>query len=188
MKIYHTVFLLLPIFSSCQNKAQDKVNEYLEITKKNASLNAQKIMVDNFYWDMTDEFSPFGNDVGNDTFYIYSDWKKENPNKNGVDFLNHDLKEINLSSFDLNITEKEMVQKNVEKMTNQYVDLNRIDNEVISLAFTQLFLHGKIEGEVKELSLKALEREMLYLDFWNTDSKIREERLTKMKSAILKSK
>lgn len=80
-----------------------------------------------------------------------------------------------------------MVQKNVQKMNNQYFDLNRIDNEIISLAFTQLFLSGKIENEVKELSLKAIKREMLYLDFWDTDSKIREERLTQMKSAILKS-
>ncbi|MCD1119073.1 hypothetical protein [Chryseobacterium turcicum] len=142
-------------------------------------------MADNFYWDMIDEFSPFGNDVGNDTFYIYYDWKKDNPNKNGTDFLNHDLREIN---FDLNITEKEMVQNSVQKMNNQYLDLNRIDNEIISLAFTQLFLYGKIESKIKELSLKAIEREMLYLDFWDTDSKIREERLTKMKSAILKSK
>jgi uncharacterized protein YfeS len=187
MKIYHTLFLVVLILSSCQNKAQDKIIKHLEITKENASLNAKKIMAENFYWDMIDEFSPFGNDVGNDTFYIYYDWKKDNPDKNGTDFLNHDLKEIYFDDFDLNITEKEIVQKNVQKMTNQYLDLNRIDNEIISLAFTQLFLHGKIEHEVKELSLKAIEREMLYLDFWDTDSKIREERLTQMKSAVLKS-
>lgn len=186
MKIYRAILLLL-IFSSCQNKAQEKISKHLEITKENASLNAQKIMTDNFYWDMIDEFSPFGNDVGNDTFYIYYDWKKDNPDKNGTDFLSHDLKEINLDDFDLNITEKEMVQQNVQKMNNQYLDLNRIDNEIISLAFTQLFLDGKIESEVKQLSLKAIEREMHYLDFWDTDSKIRKERLTQIKSAILKS-
>ncbi|WP_312074871.1 hypothetical protein [Chryseobacterium sp.] len=187
MKIYHTIFLLFLILSSCQNKAQDKTSDYLEITKENASPNAQKIMTENFYWDMIDEFSPFGNDTGNDTFYIYYDWKKTNLNKNGTDFLNYDSKEFNPYNFDLNIKDKELVKKHVEKMTNQYVDLNRIDNEIISLAFTQLFLSGKIESEVKELSLKAIEREMLYLDFWDTDSKIREERLRQMKSDILKS-
>lgn len=115
MKVYHTIFLLLLILSSCKNKAQDKISEYLEIKKENASLDAQKIMSDNFYWDIIDEFSPFGNDVGNDTFYIYYDWKKGNPNKNGTDFLNYDLKEINLDNFDLNITEKKWFKRMFKK-------------------------------------------------------------------------
>jgi hypothetical protein len=35
-------------------------------------------------------------------------------------------------------------------MLNKYIDLNAINNMVISLAFTQLFLEGHIEPEVKK--------------------------------------
>jgi uncharacterized protein YfeS len=41
-------------------------------------------------------------------------------------------------------------------MLNKYIDLNAINNMVISLAFTQLFLEGHIEPEVKKWARQHL--------------------------------
>jgi uncharacterized protein YfeS len=49
---------------------------------ENGSEAAKKIMKSNFYYDPLDSWSPFGNDIGNDTYYLYCDWKKEHPNEN----------------------------------------------------------------------------------------------------------
>ena len=186
-KIIYLIILIL--FISCDNgKKKDKQLVAMEIKKEFASVNAQKIMTEDFYYDVTDEFSPFGNDVGNDTFYLYREWRVSNPDEDAKYFLNKVMKELNFSDFNLNTSsnDKQKLINDVDKMPNQYIDLNWIDNTVISLAFTQLFLEGKVDKDVKELAKSAIERELVFVDFWKNDARIREERLNKLLGALKK--
>ena len=75
-------------------------------------------------------------------------------------------------------------------MPNQYVELNAIDSSIISLAFAQLFLEGKIEPIVREWAEAAFSRELMYLDFWDNDKermKEREERMNQLLIDLRKS-
>lgn len=47
---------------------------------------------------------------------------------------------------------------------------------IISLAFSQLFLEGRIEPEVKIWAEAALSRKTAYLDFWGKEKEEMKER------------
>jgi len=159
--------------------------KYIEIKWKNGSKAAQKIMKSDFYYDVLDSWSPFGNDVGNDTYYLYCDWKLKHPTESIRKFIDHQLIDLGYPEFDISITNIDVNQLNqiVNKMHNQYVDLNNIDNMIISLAFTQLFIEGKIQSDVKKWAEAAFSREVLYLDFWEND-KERIERKERMNQLL----
>ena len=67
---------------------------------------------------------------------------------------------------------------------NKYFDIYSIDNTVISLAFSQLFLTGNIEPEIKKLAKIAIEREILFADVWEENSKTRIEKLNKLTKSL----
>lgn len=54
-------------FQDCQGQTSEKC---LEIERKIGSNTAKKVMISDFYYDPLDAWSPFGNDVGSDTYYI----------------------------------------------------------------------------------------------------------------------
>ena len=187
-KIVQIIFLVL-IGISYQYKSQVK-SMNIEIIKENAKPFAQKIMVDDFFYDVTDEFAPFGNDVGNDTFYLYFEWKNLNENKSAVEFLNKNIAEIGLSKFDLKtgVKNAKKLYLIVDKMPNKYTDINWIDNTVISLAFSQLFLNGKIEPQINELAQIGIERELLFAGVWEENEKIRTQKLNKLLKVLNSAK
>src|SRR5258706_10296168 len=47
-------------------------------SRENSNPNFGKALTDEFYYDCTDEFSPFGNDDGADTLSTLEDWYREN--------------------------------------------------------------------------------------------------------------
>ncbi len=69
-------------------------------------------------------------------------------------------------------------------MPNNYYDINSIDNTVISLAFSQLFLLGNIDAEIKTLAKIAIEREILFAEVWEENSKTRIEKLNKLAKSL----
>ncbi|TXF79223.1 hypothetical protein [Chryseobacterium sp.] len=186
MKIVYQILFLVFIISSCESKGQNNLPMNIEIKKENANPAAQKIMSDEFFYDVVDEFAPFGNDVGNDTFYTFIEWKNKNETKKATEFLTGNLAEMGLSDFNLNADAKDPRQLllNVDKMPNKYDDINSIDNTVISLAFTQLFIGGNIDPEIKHLAKIAIEREVLFADVWEENSKMRLEKLAKLTDAL----
>ena len=114
------------------------------------------------------------------------DWKNKNETKKAIEFLNENLAEIGLSNFKLNTDTKNprKLFLTVDKMPNKYFDIYSIDNTVISLAFSQLFLTGNIEPEIKKLAKIAIEREILFADVWEENSKTRIEKLNKLTKSL----
>src|SRR3954463_6264776 len=58
-----------------------------ELCPDNAHPDAQALMTDAWYWDCTDEYSPFGNDTGADALAFYSEQVAGNPALTGPEFL-----------------------------------------------------------------------------------------------------
>lgn len=173
-------------FQDCQGQTSEKC---LEIERKNGSNAAKKVMVSDFYYDPLDAWSPFGNDVGSDTYYIYCDWKKKHPDGDIKDFVDQELTNLGYSNFNILLDGSNMLvlSKIVDSMPNQFIGLNSIDNMLISLAFSQLFLEGRIQPEVMKWAEAAFSRELAYIDFW-TDKVEREKRMTQILSDLRKAK
>lgn len=180
------------IFGMYKGQATSK---YIDIEWKNGSEAARRIMTDEFYYDPLDAWSPFGNDIGNDTYYLYCDWKKEHPKEDIRKFIDSQLSDFGYLGFDISMDGKdsERLTRIVRTMHNEYIDLNMINNMIISLAFSQLFLEGKIEPDVKKWAEAAFSREAVYLDFWGDDKesmkerKEREERMSQLLSDLRKA-
>lgn len=191
-KLLNTLTILF-CFIICGISKGQASSKYIEIKWKNGSKAAQRIMTNKFYYDVLDAWSPFGNDTGNDIYYLYSDWRKEHPKESVRKFIDEELVISGYPGFDLYMDDKdpERLKRIVNTMYNQYIDLNAIDNKVIALAFSQLFLEGQIEPEVKKWAEAAFSREAVYLDFWgdaeNTkERKEREERMNQLLSDLRK--
>lgn len=182
------IFFIL-CFQIYQSQATQK---YVELELKNGSEAAQKIMVDKFYYDPLDNWSPFGNDTGSDTYYLYTDWKKEHPHESIRMFVNDELVDLGYPNFDLNLdgSDPEKLKNVVDSMVNQYLGLNSINNSIISLAFAQLFLEGRIEPEVKKWAEAAFSRESAYHDFWDDEGSQgeRKARMEKLQNDLRKAK
>ena len=146
-------------------------------------------MKSDFYYDALDAWSPFGSDTGSDTYYLYCEWRKENPKESVRKFLDGELISFEYPGFDIYLdgSNTERLKTIVSTMRNNYVDLNYIDELVISLAFSQLFLEGRIEPEVKKWAEAAFSREAAFLVFWGDgkdDLKERKEREQRMNQLL----
>lgn len=189
MKKLSKILALVILFVCFQSYKSQAVQRYVELEWKNGSNAAQKIMVSDFYYDPLDNWSPFGNDTGSDTFYLYCDWKREHPKDNIRGFVNEELIDLGYPNFDLSITgaDTERLKRITSTMLNQYVDLNAINNKMISLAFAQLFLEGRIEPEVKNWAEAAFSREAAFLDFWEEDQSARKVRMEQLLNDMRKA-
>ncbi len=43
---------------------------------------ARELMPEEFFWDCTNEWAPFGSDEGSDAYYEFRRWREENPTSN----------------------------------------------------------------------------------------------------------
>jgi uncharacterized protein YfeS len=166
--------------------------KYIDIEWKNGSEEAKKIMLADFYYDALDNWSPFGSDIGHDTYYLYYDWKRKQSDESVRNFINEQLIDLGYPNFDISVNgdDPNKLKGTVDLMRNRYVDLNAIDSMLISLAFTQLFLHGHIQPEVKIWAEAAFSRESAYLDFWDGEKgekQEREERMNQLLSDLRKA-
>jgi uncharacterized protein YfeS len=157
--------------------------EHWELSLDNCHPNAAQILTDDFYWDTVDENSPFGNDTGADTLHFFHQWRVQHPNTNPIIFLEHLLKEWNVTNDYWELTESSAVSDQLEK---DEFSFNTRDEALIALAFGQLAIESKIDPEVRRRTLSALRRQAqpAALSKWGRHSAERVERLGKMKAAL----
>ncbi|WP_405604229.1 hypothetical protein [Polaribacter sp. Asnod1-A03] len=152
------------------------------LAKETSHPNFVKSMKSQFYYDCTDEFSPFGNDDGADLFYNLEDWYREKKlTRNIVKWM---FKQIDEMGFEYKskgcseILDLEKLNKIQEE--DEYL-ISSMDNSIIATGFGQIKITGKIDSKLKDLTIKALDRQML-LD--EDDDKEFFNRLEKMKSDL----
>lgn len=187
MKRLFCILTLTTLITSCTNGQQNKPTEPktmddFELTPEKAHPKAKALLTEEFYWSPIDETGPFGSDDGSDSFYQFRQWRVDNKKVSPAIFLKELLEEWGFPSFDLDKTDvKELVTK---------IDVGMIivqDNAVIAVGFGQFVLEGKIDNDIKDLTKKAIKREMtdeLLVHFISDYRQVRKDQLTRMLAVV----
>lgn len=114
-----------------------------------------------FFWDVSDELSPFGCEEAYIAFCELCDWLEENPDTPIIECFLWilDSWELGLDDFNDDIIESENILKIIQDL-DFYEDLMSLDYTIISTGFTQLILEGKIDMDVKNIIQLSILRQM----------------------------
>ncbi len=150
--------------------------------KETSHPNFVKSMESEFYYDCTDEFSPFGNDDGADLLYNLEDWYREKKlTRNIVKWMFNQIDEMGFEYESKGCSEiLDLKTLNKIQEEDEYL-ISSMDNSIIATGFGQIKITGKIDSKLKDLTIKALDRQML-LD--EDDDKEFFNRLEKMKNDL----
>jgi uncharacterized protein YfeS len=165
----------------------DKEEETL--TLENCHPNFVNLLRSVFYYDCTDEYSPFGNDDGSDQLYNLESWYRDNKGeKNVIKWL---YKTIN--SFGFKITSEAASKIIDETILDQFEDvdpdfLQCMDNTIIATAFGQFKISGQLDAELKELALLALQRQKILQEMDEEPEQSYLERLGVMENDLTRIK
>ena len=114
-----------------------------------------------FFWDVSDELSPFGCEEAYIAFCELCDWREENPDTPIIDCFLWilDSWELSVDDFNDDIIESDNILKIIQDL-DFYEDLMSLDYTIISTGFTQLILEGKIDMDVKNIIQLSILRQM----------------------------
>lgn len=137
-------------------------------TPDKAHPKARAVLTNLFFWDMTDDNTPFGNDNGADTLAFYRDWQASHPNDKVIDFLRELLQRWDVTDNHWDVLIPESI---VELIAEDRISFQLRDDIIIALAFAQILLEGHIEADIKRLAIIALQRQSTQpaLDLWTDD-------------------
>ena len=137
---------------------------------KTSHPNFVKNMTEEFYYDCTDDFSPFGNDDGSDLLYSLEEWYQEGKGKGNI--LKWLFQTIDgygckyASEGCSQILDEAQLQQVKEE--DPYL-FEMMDRSIIAAAFGQYKITGQIAKQLKELALIALKRQLI-LNGTDTDT------------------
>jgi uncharacterized protein YfeS len=165
----------------------DKEEKEDTLALENSHPNFVKLLRAEFYYDCTDERSPFGNDDGSDQLYNLEDWYRDKKGESNIIKWLH--KTIN--AFGFKITSEASSKILDPEILDQFEDvdpdfLNCMDNTIIATAFGQFKITGQLDAELKELALIALRRQKLLQEMNDTSEHAYLERLSVMENDLLK--
>ena len=132
----------------------DTLDDDWELTPEGAHANARRLMKDEFFWDIVDEDSPFGNDTGADTLEFYRAWVEESDDDE--DFLHQLFDEWDV---DWEFAESVADEALKESLEDEDYDILTYDDVVIGMAFAQLVLAGNIERDIAQRAERCLQRQ-----------------------------
>jgi uncharacterized protein YfeS len=129
-----------------------------EISFENAHPNAQKLMRDDFYYSITDQIAPFGDDDSWETFRAFCEWFPNNNDRDKLEFIYGQLSYWGYPPFDLSITAFDEV--------NNYLELSPMHDRYLygageAVAFGQLYIEGRIDLNIKKFAIAAIKRQTL---------------------------
>lgn len=132
------------------------------LSKETSHPNFVKLLTSEFYYDCTDEFSPFGNDDGADVLINLEDWYRENgPLKKPLKFLKPYVEHhLGLKSKYIELTD---IKKILKINAGSEFIFNSIDSAIIATGFAQYKIEGQIQPDLKALVLLALERQKMLI-------------------------
>ncbi len=176
MKIRGLIILiaLLLVLSSCWNP-----------DFKNAHPNAQKLMTDEFLWNSLEPTAPFGNDDGADAIWEFYNWRKTNKKQKAINFIDYLLKEEwKYDVYNYSITDTVEIGEFIETSSIGDRLFFGIDDIIIATCFGQFIIEGKIDSDLKQLTLIALERQKLQFSLKHINENYRESRKKQLERMI----
>lgn len=147
---------------------------------------------EDFYYDCTDDFSPFGSDDGHDTLAGLEEWYREHGNQKPVSEFLQDL----LDDWDFELPEN--LIRAEEQAINEWLQEDKMHETYlhaecrarVATAFGQLKIAGQVDADILDEALSALrcqlwlnERARIEYPQWQyADQEL--SRLTKMQSVL----
>jgi uncharacterized protein YfeS len=165
-----------------EEETVESLDDEWELSPEVAHPNAKRLLKDEFYWDICDEDSPFGNDTGADTLEFYRAWIEDSDDDE--DFL-HQL----FDEWEVDWERVESIPDGELKdcLEDEHFHILTYDDVVIALAFAQLVLEGNIARDMAALATRSLKRqsrpEVIELRGW-TDPVGRTERCARMLEVV----
>jgi uncharacterized protein YfeS len=149
---------------------------------EDAHPRAKALLTDAFFWDLTDEASPFGNETGADTLAAYRDHRAEEESGDTLGFLKTLLDRWEVADAHWNAIDQQEVEE--AGRSDEWSLLTR-DEIIVALAFAQLIEDGEIDGEVRRRAILATHRQELppLLIVWK-DALTRSRYLVRMRQAL----
>ncbi|HET7731960.1 MAG TPA: hypothetical protein VFK48_18205 [Usitatibacter sp.] len=158
-----------------------------ELSPDTAHPTAAELMQEAFFWDVTDENSPFGNDSGADALELYREARAEDPDLDSREFLVELLEQWDVDTgFAQEIPEEELA----ERLEREHFHILTYDDAIVGVAFAELVMTGTVNEDIAEAAIHSLERQALpeLLEFrgWS-DPAERRERCEQMISVLRRS-
>ncbi|HTN89144.1 MAG TPA: hypothetical protein VL242_35945 [Sorangium sp.] len=119
---------------------------------------AAAALTDPFFWSLTDETAPFGNETAHETLTAFRDFRDEHPKGSPLELLDALLARWEVENAHWNAVEATEVQALGEE--DEYSLLTR-DEAILGLAFGQIVTEGRLDAEVRRRALLALARQAL---------------------------
>lgn len=133
-------------------------DEEYGLNQKTSHPNFVQNFSDEIYFNCYDDETPFGNDAGADTFYDLQEYIRKNGDTNIVNFPYKVVMSWGYQHYippsKENIDDIEL--KNLLEFDTDFII--QLDRVIIATAFGQIKIMGKINPELKELALLALDR------------------------------
>lgn len=149
---------------------------------------AKKLMNEQFLWSNIEETSPFGSDDGSDTFWFYRDWIQENPKGKAIEFLKellHDWYGDNYKMLNWNELDESIISRTVDE---SFIHIPmHVDTSIITTAFSQLVLKGKVDRDILHFAFQAIKRQLLPTcleDYVEDYREVRMNQLRKLASIL----
>lgn len=119
---------------------------------------AAAALTDAFFWSLTDETAPFGNETAHETLTAFRDFRDEHPRGSPLELLDELLARWEVESAHWDAVDAAEVQALGEE--DEYGLLTR-DEAILALAFSQIVTEGRLDPEVRRRALLALARQAL---------------------------
>ena len=134
----------------------DNSDEQWELSPEVAHPNARRLMKAEYFWDVCDEDSPFGNDTGADTLEFF----REHLESQGDDeqFLSDILEEWEVDRETAESVSDDELKKALE---DEHFHVLTYDDVVIAVAFAQLVFRGKPTKPMADAAIRSLKRQAL---------------------------
>lgn len=128
------------------------------LNQKTSHPNFTAHFKDEIYLSCYDEESPFGNDAGADTFADLEEYIRKHGDKNILEFPYKVMMSWGYQHYIPPTHENTQETALKELLDNDSDFITQLDQVIIATAFGQIKIMGKINPELKELALLALER------------------------------
>ncbi len=134
----------------------ESLDDEWDLTREDAHPNARRLLKAEFYWDVCDEDSPFGNDTGWDTLEFFRAWIRTSDEEE--DFLEQLFEEWEV---DRDLAEGIPDAELRDRLEEDHFDILTYDDVIIAVAFAQLVLEGNVSREIAAAASRSLKRQAL---------------------------
>ncbi|MGK4007343.1 hypothetical protein WMF31_32275 [Sorangium sp. So ce1036] len=129
-----------------------------DLSPEDSHPRAVAALTDPFFWSLTEETAPFGNETAHETLAAFRDFRDEHPTTSPLQLLDALLERWEVDNAGWNAVDAAEVQALGEQ--DEYSLLTR-DEAILALAFSQILTEGRLDAEVRRRALLALARQAL---------------------------